>query len=65
MAIIQLLIEAIVVGICTLIFGVILGFTFMFDNTFLKSFKFENKNQPQGQRKIENFFAMIEITVGE
>lgn len=40
MAIIQLLIEAIVVGICTLIFGVILGFTFMFDNTFLKSFKF-------------------------
>ena len=40
MAIIQLLIEAIVVGICTLIFGVILGFIFMFNNTFLKSFKF-------------------------
>ena len=40
MAIIQLLLEAIVVGICTLIFGLILGFIFMFDNTFLKSVKF-------------------------
>ena len=40
MAIIQLLLEAIVVGICTLIFGLILGFIFMFDNTFLKSSKF-------------------------
>lgn len=40
MAIIQLLLEAIVVGICTLVFGLILGFIFMFDNTFLKSVKF-------------------------